>query len=241
NLGNQIMTSPFELSVKTQLGGGHSISGILVYLDSDLQVYHKYGDEIRLDSNQSGKLNEPNFSYNVQPVYEYQGVVYELIDIEVEHNGTLQTIGIDDLVGGFLSGGVVASGGKASAKITFIYEMAPEGKITITKSIQNYNSKFREQYFDFLIEGSDGQGWTVRLKHGESKTIGDLKYGSYTISEILPMNYQLLSMTDNGSISLTKENPEKEVVVVNKRSNSGWFYDDDYRRNIFGIRIVTVW
>ena len=50
--------------------------------------------------------------------------------------------------------------------------------------------------------------------------------GTYTISEIVPMNYENIGIQPS-EITLTREESEKSVVVTNKRTNDGWFYDDD--------------
>lgn len=112
----------------------------------------------------------------------------------------------------------------------------PQGKITITKTV--VNPKDPNQEFDIFINGPNGTQYVVTLKSGESKTIENLDLGSYTISEIVPMNYKLVGIS-NPSITLTVNNLEHSTIVTNKHDNDGWFYDDDIRKNTFKVGIIS--
>ena len=238
NLGPQTLSSTFTIGVTTDLGKGHHVD-FTMRIASALQVYHDYGDgEILFDTDQSGYLNS-DFSYNVHPIYTHNGEEYELINIQVYHNGTaLPDKGPGDLVAGNLTGIVGGTLTNRSAKIIFIYKKVEKGRITITKTVENYDSnKDGNKKFDIFINGPNGKEWTVRLEHGESKTIENLQMGEYTITEIVPMNYELISISSS-NITLTSDATEASTTVINKRNNDGWFYDDDERENKFGVGIV---
>lgn len=117
----------------------------------------------------------------------------------------------------------------AIATMTVVVE-DPKGSITIKKVVQN--PKDPNQEFDILLKGLNGKEYVVTLKNGESKTIENLELGTYTISEIVPMNYKLVGIS-NENITLTQENLEDSATVTNKHDNDGWFYDDDKRINTF--------
>lgn len=234
NLGNVALVSPFTLEVRLQ-GGGHEIVGIdNIEVTKSILVYHRYGDEEPiLDIKQSGLLND-DLSYNVHPEYIYGGMEYALTDIEVLHNGILQEDRhLND--NGNLTGTVeqqsTNTGLKANAIITFIYEVKANGKLIITKDVSGLKPGDKNKEFHIFVYGPKGT-YTVSLKHGESEAIEGLEYGTYTIKEIVPMRFELESISPK-TVSIDKDNKEKSVTVTNKRSNDGWFDDDDNKDNIF--------
>lgn len=152
NLGNVPFTSPFSLYVETRLGGGHTIDGQdNIEIDKSFLVYHQYEDELPiLDLVQSDQLDS-NLSYSVYPEYEKDGIYYNLVRIELSYNGIQQPNKYEfDLVGGLLYGTVPMASGNASAVITFVYEVAADGELTITKYVDGEDLG---KEFDIFIYG----------------------------------------------------------------------------------------
>lgn len=119
----------------------------------------------------------------------------------------------------------------------------PKGKITITKIVQNPKAEDSNLEFDIFVNGPNGTEYVVTLKNGESQTLENLPLGMYEISEIVPMNYKLVGIS-NETITLTptdsEDEPEGETIVTNKPSNGGWFHDDDTRKNTFTVGVITI-
>lgn len=108
----------------------------------------------------------------------------------------------------------------------------PRGKITVSKVVQNIQSKDMDRKFDVWVFGPDGKAWTVTLKNNESKTITGLIAGEYTVSETPPMNFVLRGISIiNPIISTNSANPS--TIVTNERTNDSWFYDEDDVPNNF--------
>ena len=122
--------------------------------------------------------------------------------------------------------------------------------LIITKFIEN--SSYPNQEFDIVLEGPTGpysKIFTISIKDGESKTIKGLLPGSYTLKEIIPMNYDLEGMSGGNtsnisgntySLNILENDWNVAITVTNKRTNDGWFYDDDERENNFSVGIITV-
>lgn len=241
-ISNMTLVSPFKLSVLFggNDNGGHDLVDINVYADKLLQVYHKYGEEDPvLDKVQSGFLDSSN-SYNVHPVYEKDEVTYTSTRIEVTHNGVRQDDqGPSDLnYNGYLNGTVIPKDGYTSAIITFIYEKVNYGELTITKTIKDDpDNKYEDKEFDIFIYGPNNKTYVVSLKSGCSITLTGLEYGEYRIEEVVPMNFKLVDITNNGTVEIGKDNKEPKVIIENKHTNDGWFTDEDEVENKFTVRV----
>ena len=67
------------------------------------------------------------------------------------------------------------------------------------------------------------------------KVLNKLKAGRYTLSEILPKEYQLVSIKINGTevdknnafVDINKNNPEAVVVITNKQEEKPFFHGTD--------------
>ena len=66
----------------------------------------------------------------------------------------------------------------------------------------------------------------MTLTPGTQATLAGLKYGEYTIEEIVPMNFTQKSISSK-TITLNMQNKISTVTITNERTNDGWFYDDD--------------
>jgi hypothetical protein len=104
--------------------------------------------------------------------------------------------------------------------------------------VQSPKPEDANKEFDIFVNGPNGTEYVVTLKNGESVTLENLEIGTYTISEIVPMNYKLVGIT-NSSISLSLNNLDGSSTVTNKPDNDGWFYDDDPLVNKFKVGILT--
>lgn len=130
-----------------------------------------------------------------------------------------------------------SNGCKTIATILVIVE-DPKGSITITKVVENSKLEDISKEFDIFINGPNGAQYVVTLKNGESETIENLELGSYTVSEIVPMNYELVDISSS-EITLSLDNLNDISTVTNKPDNDSWFYDDDERKNNFSIGVTT--
>lgn len=119
--------------------------------------------------------------------------------------------------------------------------------LSVTKIVTGSGNK----EFDILLEGPNGQykkNWVVSLKSGETKSIKGLVPGTYTVQEIVPMNYKLLGMSGGGISHLAGNTYELvignndwdiEINVSNEKDNDGWFWDDpDPKVNSFSVGVL---
>lgn len=119
-------------------------------------------------------------------------------------------------------------------------------KLYLNKVVTNPedDKKSLERIFTIDIKGNDGSSFTIEAKANKVYIIDNLKYGvTYTVSEIIPANYELESITlqeENGdlissgnTVQLTMKNMDKYVVVSNRIVNKNYFYDDTNVTNVF--------
>ena len=115
--------------------------------------------------------------------------------------------------------------------------------VTFTKVLDDPN--YADKEFSIELEGAGSKKWHLSLKPGESQIIKGLPAGTYTVREIVPMNFALVGMTGdqvtgpdaNGSYQIVIEDSDwnLEVLIENERSNDGWFWDDDEVINTFHV------
>lgn len=96
-----------------------------------------------------------------------------------------------------------------------------KGSIKINNTAQDSDGN----EFDIFIEGPNGSLYTVSLASGESITIKNLETGNYTISTIIPMNYELVNIV-NENISIREDDLDKEGFISYIRRNRSWFYSN---------------
>ncbi|MDI3480648.1 MAG: hypothetical protein PWQ97_303 [Tepidanaerobacteraceae bacterium] len=111
-----------------------------------------------------------------------------------------------------------------------------KGRIIIKKIVTNEDS---DKEFIIKIDGLNGKKWNIFAIENQSYQIGNLRLGTYKISEVVPMDYELVSIT-SPVVNITRENLTVTVTVTNKRSNYGWFRDDDEKDNYFTVNIDLV-
>ncbi len=126
------------------------------------------------------------------------------------------------------------------------FQPIPEYRIrgvTFTKVLDDPN--YSDKEFSIELEGAGSKKWHLSLEPGESQIIKGLPAGTYTVREIVPMNFALVGMTGdqvtgpdaNGSYQMVIEDSDwnLEVSIENERSNDGWFWDDDEVINTFHV------
>lgn len=120
--------------------------------------------------------------------------------------------------------------------LTVTNTFIPQGEITITKYVENYDPvKDGGKVFDIFIYGPEGKIYTLSLQNGESGTITGLTNGRYAIEEVVPMNYELVEISFS-VIDLTFEDNEAFATITNRRTDDGWFWDDpEPITNIFTV------
>lgn len=110
----------------------------------------------------------------------------------------------------------------------------------IVEDIDSLDENEKNRKFTLNLNGSDNKIYTVAAKHKDVYTIDNLTYGrTYTVNEIVPMNYTLTSITvDKDSVKDTNLNHSykgKTVVFTNKRTNNNWFFDENRIENEFKL------
>ena len=98
------------------------------------------------------------------------------------------------------------------------------GTIIINKVVNNENTS---KEFIVRVEGPGDRKWNISIKDGETKRIDGLWPGEYKISETVPMDYKLVSISKSEFEIVKDINEKQEVTVTNRRSNYGWFKSYD--------------
>ena|GEM_PF-1442573 len=120
--------------------------------------------------------------------------------------------------------------------------------VTFTKVLDDPN--YADKEFSIELEGPAGscsKKWHLSLKPGETnaKTVKGLLPGTYTVREIVPMNFKLVGMTGGGisgpdstgayQLVINPGDWSLTVSIINERGNDGWFWDDDEEANTFHV------
>lgn len=107
--------------------------------------------------------------------------------------------------------------------------------IKIKKIVKNDNND--ETEFTVCVKGSDKTQYNTKIKNGETVNFENLKYGvEYTISEVVPMNYKLDSISQD-KIILNESTNKSLVTITNKKSNAKWFSDKFTISNKFIFKV----
>ena len=110
------------------------------------------------------------------------------------------------------------------------------------------NSIDPDRYFTIQVEGSDGKKYIVEAQPGKDYILQNLRYGKsidegnfvgveYTVTEIVPMNYKLISrekLKVTLEVKNNESNDDEKVFVKNKKVNDSYFFDDVSVANEFG-------
>ncbi|MGI6552650.1 MAG: DUF7507 domain-containing protein [Bacillota bacterium] len=104
-----------------------------------------------------------------------------------------------------------------------------KGSLKVTKKVTNGDSGRK---FPIYVEGN-GHTWSMLLGHNESATITGLEPGTYTVWEVVPMNYECSN--SRFTVTVTNEEGIKEVVVTNQKDDKPWFWDEDEETNTFKV------
>jgi hypothetical protein len=107
-------------------------------------------------------------------------------------------------------------------------------ELKFTKILSNGKQGDSNKKFGIILEGPAGpykKTWTVSIKPGQSKKIKGLLPGTYTVKEVVPMNFKLTGVSgggisSSGQLVIGANDWKVSIDVKNKRSNDGWFWDD---------------
>lgn len=118
-----------------------------------------------------------------------------------------------------------------------------KGKIKITKIVlEGVGGIDTAKEFVIHMDGPQGKMWNTFLKHQQISEISNLRPGDYQITEVVPMNYSLVSI-ENANVTITREmilNDQVVVVTVtNKKVNDSWFEDEDDKDNFFTVVVSS--
>lgn len=108
------------------------------------------------------------------------------------------------------------------------------GALTLSKNVVNadqYPNRVKGKEFILQVRGP--MNFDVTLQHGKSATLTGLKAGEYTITEVVPQNYQLGDMELSGVnasksavATISAAAPKQSVKVNNTLTNIEHFYQD---------------
>ncbi|MDO5714710.1 MAG: Cna B-type domain-containing protein, partial [Tissierellia bacterium] len=93
--------------------------------------------------------------------------------------------------------------------------------------------------FSFKVTGPYGYSETFNLKAGEEKVLEKLYYGEYKVEETNTQGYTPNYSEVGGKVTLTKENKEAIVTVINKNIIPG--PDDPENPNVIEKTVEKVW
>ena len=117
---------------------------------------------------------------------------------------------------------------------TVSVDVVPTPRLRLTKQVVDsdggvINPVNKDDLFTIQVQAQDsgGEVFNVRLEARESVTL-PVKYGvTYTIKEIVPMNYKLKSITINDieqdEVTIKIEDSDYNVVITNEVTNTKWF------------------
>lgn len=117
-----------------------------------------------------------------------------------------------------------------------------KGTIVVHKQVTNGGSG--SKIFSIHMAGGPlNQHWNVLAQNGGSYTITNLKPGTYSISETVPMDYRLVRISNN-TVTFTRDDilsteaarHTRHVTVTNQKINVPWFWDTTSVSNIFQAR-----
>ena len=96
------------------------------------------------------------------------------------------------------------------------------GSLTVGKTVTGAPASEANKTFEFTVTGPNNYSETFTLKNGESKTLSDLKLGTYTVTEngtaangAAQISGYDLVVTGDGDVELTAANKDKTATVTN--------------------------
>ena len=111
----------------------------------------------------------------------------------------------------------------------------PKLRVVKKLAVGSLNESDISKTFTISIKGEDNTIFNLEASIGKEYIINNLEYGvKYTITELIPMNYQ-----DRGPIEILMDSERNNSVVYieNKKINKEHFYDDDTKTNTFIYKV----
>ena len=119
--------------------------------------------------------------------------------------------------------------------------------LIIQKDIQNLhgivdNSIDSDKYFTIKVVGSDETEYIVEAQPGKEYILKNLRYGTknlgvnYVISEIVPMNYELVNISNKNvtlNVKNNKSTDDEKSIITNRKINESYFFDENIVTNNF--------
>lgn len=107
----------------------------------------------------------------------------------------------------------------------------PKLKIIKTLGNDSLPETDKEKTFTICVRGDDNSIFNFEAVIGEEYIIDNLEYGvKYTITEVIPMNYQGI---ESKEILMSQETNNSIIYIENKKINDEHFYGDDTKTNTF--------
>lgn len=137
-----------------------------------------------------------------------------------------------------------------------------KGSITIEKEVinkdglkapndDNFNIllKGNSNSYAFNLKGGESKKINFTLKHKDAKVSDEnlakqdfLNIGEFNIKEIVPMNYEIQSITvnnqnitNNPKVTINNMNTDIKIKITNKYVNNNYFYDKDGKKNVLKV------
>lgn len=136
--------------------------------------------------------------------------------------------------------------GKASTSLTI-----KKPNLYIKKELIESVNEDESKTFSINVKGNDGSNFNIEAKPNVEYKLNNLKYGvEYTVSEIVPANYELSNIqvinkdtnsviSEGNKITLTSNNIGSCIKVQNRLANNKYFFDEYERTNIFNPKVVN--
>lgn len=120
--------------------------------------------------------------------------------------------------------GTLENGYQTTATGTYTVHVIA-GQLTVSKIVEDTADMDPNQTFLFHVTSDTGVSFDVVLRANESKTITNLKVGTYTVNEDENWSWRYkadATVYENGQ-QLDKSNPELKASITNERKTDQWF------------------
>lgn len=120
--------------------------------------------------------------------------------------------------------GTLENGYRVTASGTYTVHVIA-GQLTVSKIVEDTTNMDPNQTFLFHVKSDTGVSFDVVLRANESKTITNLKTGTYTVTEDenWSWRYQADSTAYTNGQKLDKDHPELTASITNEKETDQWF------------------